>query len=196
MASRRNKRPVVRSSDRPELPAQQEPERRGPAAVPVPAQREHVFRGPVAPAPASQAEPLEQHAEHQAKLTRVKQFAFALSKRLEHGVLRALRGDDRELKKALQDIGASDQKVNEILQRCGDYPGYNFGQEAIEKFLLALEEIADRDLPPMIKEEMRRLEGPVRNGWKRAFERHLATGGAAIDVGTGSSSAEKRPRQG
>ena len=104
----------------------------------------------------------------------------------------ALRGDDRELKKALQDIGASDQKVNEILQA----PVRNFGQEAIEKFLLALEEIADRDLPPMIKEEMKRLEGPVRKGWKRAFERHLATGGAAIDVGTGSSSAEKRPRQG
>ena len=89
---------------------------------------------PVAPAPVSSAE-LETFLRKQADIQ--ENAARALSAKLEQGRLMASQGDDSELKKTLQDMGASPEKVNMILQY---YPLWDFSAEAMAKFLRALED--------------------------------------------------------
>ena len=111
------------------------------------------------PAPVSDEE-RERFLREQADIQ--KEVAHALSARLEQGRQKAFQGDDRELKKALQDMGCSPEKCSEIMQY---YLLYDFTPESMAKFLKALEDLC-----------------PITNRWKTC----PITGKS---VGTSSSSA-------
>ena len=91
------------------------------------------------------ASDLERFLQQQAYIQ--KEVARALSGRLQQARLEALLGDDRKLKKALEDMGCTPAKCSEIAQQCGQY---DFTQEAMAKFLMALEDLC-----------------PVTNRWTR-----------------------------
>ena len=112
-----------------------------------------------------------------------------LSHRSCNALLKALGGDDRELKDALQEMGASAEKRAEILELMGEMVYVN---SKIQTFLKALDEIAKMDLSQFVREEvMTYPEGPVRDEWMRTFARHFDRGTS----GASTEPAAKRSRQ-